>query len=356
LIDHHAQYNKMEDIDMTASTLPNLRIFTKKDADPHALEGEKIGILGYGNLGRPFALNLRDSGVESVVIGNIQDAYADQAISEGFKVVSLAEASKMDIVLILLPDEVIPEVFSREIAPNLSPHSAIVFASGYTKAYDLIQPPRDVDILLLAPRMAGENARQRYINHQGFYAYISVEQDTSGKAWKRLLGLSSGVGVLDAAALEISLCMEADLDLFIEQTLGAIVGLAIMNAYSVGQAASIPVEALAMEMYIDEEMETVWRGFREKGFFRSSLAHGPTAMYGGYLRTMELMQLNLDTCFTKILEEIHNGKFAHQFQEERQSGYPMLEVANQMIATEDMISKAEDWLKGQISSANQDPQ
>lgn len=340
---------------MTDAVPVPLRLFTEKDADPQALNGEKVGILGYGNLGRPFALNLRDSGVKDIVIGNIQDAYADQAHAEGFTVVSLAEASHRDIVLILLPDEVIPEVFGPEIATNLTPHSAIVFASGYNLAYGLIQPPRVVDILLLAPRMAGENARQRYLNQQGFYAYISVEQDVSNKAWKRLLGLAHGVGVLKAAALELSLRMEADLDLFIEQTLGAVVGLAIMNAYTVGQAASIPVEALAMEMYIDEEMETVWRGFREKGFFRSSLAHGPTAMYGGYLRTMDLMQLNLDTYFSKILEEIRCGKFATQFQEERQAGYPMLELANELIASEDLISSAEDWLKGQINTARETP-
>ena len=155
-----------------------------------------------------------------------------------------------------------------------------------------------------------------------------------------------------AAALELSLQMEADLDLFIEQTLGAVVGLAIMNAYSVGQSAGIPVEALAMEMYIDEEMETVWRGFREKGFYRSSLAHGPTAMYGGYLRTMQLMQMDMDTHFATILQEIRAGEFARQFQEERQAGYPMLEQAGEMIEAENTVSKAEDWLKGQISSAH----
>ena len=329
-----------------------LRLFTEKDADPQALSGEKIGVLGYGHLGRPFALNLRDSGIQDIVIGNIPDTYAEQARAEGFTVVSLAEAARSDVVLILLPDEVIPEVFSAEIASNLTPGSAIVFASGYNLAYGLIQPPAGTDILLLAPRMAGENARQRYLNQQGFYAYISVEQDSSGKAWKRLLGLAHGVGVLKAAALELSLQMEADLDLFIEQTLGAVVGLAIMNAYSVGQSAGIPVEALAMEMYIDEEMETVWRGFRDKGFYRSSLAHGPTAMYGGYLRTMELMQLEMDTNFARILEEIRSGEFARQFQEERQAGYPMLEQAQEMIAAENTISKAEDWLKGQISSAH----
>ncbi len=335
-----------------AETNPTaLRLFTEKDADPHALDGERIGILGYGHLGRPFALNLRDSGVKNLVIGNVPDDYAAQARSEGFTVVSLAEAAEADIVLVLLPDEVIPEVFKPHIASHLKANSAIVFASGYNLAYGLIQPPAGVDILLLAPRMAGENARQRYLKGQGFYAYISVEQDFSGKAWKRLLGLAHGVGVLKAAAMELSLKLEADLDLFIEQTLGAVVGVGIMTAYACGQAAGIPVEALALEMYIDEEMETVWRGFREQGFFRSSVAHGPTAMFGGYLRTMQLMQLEMGTHFTKILEEIHNGEFARQFQAERAAGYPMLSQANAMIFNDNPISKVEDWIKEQIKSA-----
>ena len=155
-----------------------------------------------GHLGQPIALNLRDSGVRSIIIGNIEDDYAKRAKEDGFDVVSIEEATKgATIVMVLLSDEVIPEIFAKAIAPHLAPKSAIVFASGYTLGYDLIKPAKDIDVLLLAPRMAGENARQRYKEGRGFYAYVSVENDASGKGWKRVIGLADGVGILKAGAV-----------------------------------------------------------------------------------------------------------------------------------------------------------
>jgi ketol-acid reductoisomerase len=320
--------------------------FTINDAEPGMLEGERIAIFGYGHLGRPFALNIRDSGIDSLTIGNIDDDYAAVAEGDGFIVKPPADAAKdADILFILLPDEVIPDIYPSELAPNISPGSAIVFASGYTLAYDLIEPSNDIDILLLAPRMAGENARQRYINGEGFFAYISVEQDYSDHAWKRLLGLSNAVGVLNAGAMNLNAKQEADLDLFIEQTVGAILGVSIMAAFSIGVDAGIPEEALVMEMYYSQEMEMVWRSFREKGFFKASEVHGPTALYGGFIRTMSFMQSGLGETFEEILAEIQDGEFAHRFQEERASGYPMLSQAQSMTMEDSPISQAEGRLK-----------
>jgi ketol-acid reductoisomerase len=240
---------------------------------------------------------------------------------------------------VLLPDEVIPEVFAAEVAPNLAPGSAIVFASGYNLAYGLIVPPDGIDVLLLAPRMAGENARQRYLNRQGFFAYVSVEEDASGKAWRRLLGIAHAVGVLYAGALELDARREADLDLFIEQTLGAVVGVAIMSAFNLGVEAGIPPEAMVMEMYMSEEMEMVFHSFREQGFFRASDTHGPTALYGGFVRTMQLMMSDLAHKFRETLEEIQSGEFARQFQAEREAGYPTLAQALAMTAEESPVTQ-----------------
>jgi len=141
---------------MLNSQKPATRCFTARDAIADALEGERIAVLGYGHLGQPFALNLRDSETTSLVIGNIPDEYAQQAKRAGFAVLPIREAvACSDVVLILLPDEVIPEIFPTEIAPHLSPGAAIVFASGYNLAYGLISAPPQVDVLMLAPRMAG---------------------------------------------------------------------------------------------------------------------------------------------------------------------------------------------------------
>jgi ketol-acid reductoisomerase len=318
----------------------SLRFFGLRDADPHALDNERICVLGYGNLGRAICLNLRDAGLAGLVVGNIADEYADRARVEGFTVVPIGEAvAKADIAFVLLPDEVIPEVFVADIAPNLDAGSAIIFASGYNLAYGLIAPPGDADVLLLAPRMGGELARERFLEDRGFVAYVSVENDASGKGWQRLLGVAQAVGVLQAGALELDARREADLDLFIEQTMGAAIGVAIMSAFTLGVEAGIPPEAMVLEMYMSGEMETVFRAFREMGFYRASDTHGPTAMYGGFIRTMELMQSNLASIFRHTLEEISSGQFAQQFQAERDAGYPSLGIAEQMASGQSPIAQ-----------------
>jgi ketol-acid reductoisomerase len=331
-----------------------LRCFRQKDADPQALQGERIAVVGYGHLGQPFALNLRDSGIpaEAIVIGNIEDDYAAAARADGFEVLSPRQAvAGADIVLVLLPDEVIPEVFASDVAPALAPGSAIVFGSGYNLAYGLIQPPAQVDVLLLAPRMAGENARQRFLKREGFYAFVSVEQDASGKAWRRLLGLADKVGVLQAGALELNARREAILDLLIEQTVGAALGMSIMNAFSLGVEAGIPPEAMVFEMYMDEEMEMVWRSFRQQGFMRASNAHGPSALYGGFVRTMQLMSSDLGPKFRETLGDIQSGAFARNFQTEREAGYPLLSQAMAMVTGDDPITQAEARLRALLAGA-----
>ncbi|MGD2207565.1 MAG: NAD(P)-binding domain-containing protein [Anaerolineae bacterium] len=317
-----------------------LRVFTQQDADSHALDDERVAVLGYGNLGRAVALNLRDSGVAPLVVGNIEDEYAEQARAEGFAVQPIRKAvAASDIALVLLPDEVIPEVFAAEIAPGLGPGSAVIFASGYTLAYGLIDPPADVDVLLLAPRMGGEHIRQRFLSGRGFFAYISVERESNERAWRRLLGIADAVGALRAGVLELDARREADLDLFVEQTLGAAVGVAIMSAFTLGVEAGIPPEAMVMEMYMSGEMETVFQAFRERGFFRASDFHGPTALYGGFMRTMQLMMSDLSGKFREALEEIQSGEFARQFQAEREAGYPTLSQAQAMTAEESPVTR-----------------
>lgn len=323
-----------------------LRFFKTHDANPQVLQNQQIAVLGYGHLGRPFALNLQDSHIRDLVIGNIADEYAKLACQEGFIVRTISEAvAGADIILVLLPDEVIPDIFGTDISPHLKPGAAIVFASGYTLAYDLISPPKDVDLLMLAPRMAGENARQRYLRGEGFFAYVSVETDFSGKAWSRLLALAQAVGVLEAGALELNAVQEANIDLFIEQTMGAVLGTAIMQAFTIGDDAGIPPEALVMEMYMSEEMEMVFRAFREEGFFKASSVHGPTALFGGFLRTMTFLGSDLGTSFENILVEIQSGEFAKKFQSEREAGYPMLTQAEAMSMEDNPITQAEARLR-----------
>src|SRR5713226_1880401 len=254
---------------MTDERKTRVKVYREADGPGGGLAGEAVAVLGYGNLGRTAALNLRDSGVK-VRIGNREDEYADRARDEGFEVVPLEVASADDIVFVLLPDEVIPAVFACEIAPALRPGGAIAFASGYSLAFDLIHPPESVDVLLVAPRMAGISARTRYLAGEGFWGCVGVEADRSGRAQQRMLGLAEALGMLRAGAVEMSATVEASLDLFVEQTVGSLLGMAIMIAFDVGREAGIPPEALVMEMYMSGEMEVVFKAFRESGFLRSS--------------------------------------------------------------------------------------
>ena len=329
---------------MTNQRETHVKVYGTADELPGALFGEAVAVLGYGNLGRSAALNIRDSGVK-VRIGNQEDAYAGRARAEGFEVVPLAAAASDDIVFVLLPDEVIPGAFAQEIAAALRPGSAMAFASGYSLAFDLVRPPDTVDVLLVAPRMAGHTARKRYLEGGGFWACVGVEADRSGRARQRMLGLAQALGVLRVGAIEMSATMEATLDLFVEQTVGALLGQAVMMAFEVGREAGVPAEALVMEMYMSGEMEAVFEAFRETGFFRASEDHGPTALFGGLTRTLEMDREAMTTRFRAILQDIRSGGFAHRFQDEAQAGYPMLAMARAMIHGGSPITEAEDVLR-----------
>jgi ketol-acid reductoisomerase len=316
----------------------------RPDIDIAALAGEAVAVLGYGYLGRTAALNLRDSGVK-VRIGNRQDAYAERARADGFEVVSLGTAAMDDVIFVLLPDEVIPEVFASEIAPGLRAGSAIAFASGYCLAFQLVELPHSVDVLLVAPRMAGVVARERYLAGQGFWACVGVEADRTGRARARMLGLASALGALRSGAIETPAATEATLDLFVEQTVGPLLGAAIMTAFEVGREAGIPAEALVMEMYMSGEMEAVFEGFRRAGFFRASEDHGPTALFGGITRTLDLDREELATRFRRVLADIKTGDFARRFAQEARGGYPMLSLAREVMNSNSPITEAEASLR-----------
>jgi ketol-acid reductoisomerase len=322
----------------------DVRVYGAADAPARGLAGEAVAVLGYGYMGRTAALNLRDSGVK-VRVGNRDDEYAVRAQAEGFEVVPLATAAADDLVYVLLPDEVMPAVFATDVAPHLRAGAAVAFASGYSLAFGLIEPPASVDVLLVAPRMAGESARARFQHGRGFWACVGVEADRSGRAQQRMLGLADGLGILRAGAIEMSAKVEATLDLFVEQTLGAVLGQAIMIAFEVAREAGVPAAALVLEMYMSGEMETVFEAFRQTGFFRASEAHGSTAVFGGITRTLEMDPAAMAARFRAVLDDIRSGGFARRFQEEERNGYPMLALARQMMHGASPITSAEDRLR-----------
>jgi ketol-acid reductoisomerase len=321
--------------------------YRDRDADPTILDGTCVAVVGYGNLGRSIALNLRDAGV-SVVIGNRDDGYRDVAVADGFTVHDIAAAVEAaGLVYVLIPDEEIDVCFAESIAPHLRPGEAICLASGYALAYDLIDPPAGVDVLMLAPRMLGEEVRRSYQDGTGFFAYISVEQDATNHALDRLLALAHSVGALRKGAMPLRADQEALLDLFIEQTVGPYLGISIQLAFALGVQAGLPSEAMVLEMYMSGEMARTFQTFAEVGFFESVGWHGAVAQYGGFLRTMEIDRGAMADRFSRVLDDIRAGGFARRFQEERDAGGPTLaaieavkEAGSEMTEAEGRVRNA----------------
>jgi ketol-acid reductoisomerase len=299
-----------------------MRAFTEKDGDLNELAGRRVAVIGYGNQGRAQALNLRDSGVAGIVVGTLRDDSWSRAEADGFPVRDLAEAAAgADVLLLLLPDEEIPEVFESDIRPRLGPGGAIVLASGYALAFGGLAPPADADVLLLAPRMVGEKVRSRYERGDGFYSYVSVVQDASGRAWPLLLALAKGIGTLRRGAFELSAREEAVLDLFHEQGFGSLIGGLVLTMLEVGRSAGLPEEALVLDLYLSGEAAETFAAMAERGFYEQSRLHSLTSQYGGMLRALELDRAPLRRHLERILTEVQSGEFARRWRAERDSGY-----------------------------------
>lgn len=331
---------------MTETTVP--RFYREVDADRGTLAGSTVAVIGYGNLGRSMALNLRDSGLD-VVVGNVDDECRHRAVREGFDARDIAGAvAGADVVYLLLPDEVIPEVFREQVEPHLRDGAALAFGSGYVLAYELVKAPAHVDVLLLAPRMVGELVRRSYQDETGFLSYVAVEQDHTGHALARLLALASAAGSLQRGALELSAAQEALLDLFIEQTVGPYLGLAFQLAFAVGSAAGLPPEALVCELYMSGEMSRTIETMAELGFFQSVGGHGMVATFGGFAGTLAVDRDAMQRFFTERLDYIRRGDFARALQDEEARGYPTLSAIAAVTNLDNPLTAAEHRVRAAI--------
>ena len=332
------------------TTTDQLTFYNRRHSDHDSLKGHKVAVLGYGNLGSSMALNIREAGLD-VVVGNIDDDARRRAEAEDFSVQGIAEACReADVVYVLIPDEAIPARFESDIAPSLRPGTAVVFASGYCLAFGLVEVPEGIDVLMLAPRMLGEEVRTSTLDGTGYFSYCSVERDATGSAEVKLLALATAAGALHKGALVLPAAKEALLDLTVEQTVGPYLGTAIQVAFAIGTAAGIPPEAMVLELYASGEMSRTFATFAEKGFYRSVNGHGAVATFGGFLRTLEMDTVAMRNHFGLVSDEIRSGGFARRLQDEQENGYPTLRAIEAMTSGGDAMSSAEDrirsWLVG----------
>jgi ketol-acid reductoisomerase len=290
-------------------------IYHDEDADLAALSGHTIAVVGYGNQGRAQALNLRDSGLP-VVVGSIRDAGHARAADDGFEVAPIPEAvARARVVMLLVPDEVMPEVYRDSVAGGLRPGDLLSFASGYNIAFDLIRPPPDVDVVLLAPRMIGVGVREAYVQGRGFPSFVGVHQDASGSALARLLALAKGVGSTRAGCIEMSMHDEASLDLFNEQGFGPAFGRVLLTAADLLVEAGYPPEAVLLELYLSGELAYSLEQMRRVGMGKQMDYHSRTSQYGSATRGARFLDLDgpIRDKMRDILEEIRSGRFAAEW-------------------------------------------
>jgi ketol-acid reductoisomerase len=252
-------------------------VYTDADADLSHLEGRTVAIVGYGNQGRAQALSLRDSGVENVVVGNRADASRDRAEDDGFFVCTMAEAADCaDVVFLLVPDEVQPEVYRESIEPGLDSGDVLNFASGYNITYGFIEPPADVDVVMVAPRMIGTTVRELYEEGNGAPALLAVEQDASGEATEVALALAGGIGCTRAVVTDSDFESETVTDPMTEQALLPVFVSALRAKYETGVAP----ETVLMEQYLSREISHIWEQAATQGPIEQLTLHSQTSQYG----------------------------------------------------------------------------
>jgi ketol-acid reductoisomerase len=299
-------------------------IFYEHDASIDAIAGSDVAVVGYGNQGRSWALNLRDSGVDVRVCVR-SDATQEQARADGFDTRPVLEADTADIICVLVPDDVIP---SLGLSPR--PDACSIVASGYTPAFERFLPPGD--IAMIAPRMLGPEVRRCYEEGSGFITAIGVHTDATGHALERTLAVALALGGLREGAIELTLEQEAVLDLAVEQVLSP--ALTAVNTAFVGAMAArgIPLEAIVTELVLSGEVERTYRLLRESGFAVQSEFHSPTSQYGQLSRRGRFDHLDVRATMEELTDDISSGRFADEWDAERDAGYPSLTALKEQHA------------------------
>jgi ketol-acid reductoisomerase len=291
-------------------------IFYEQDADAAALAGKTVSVVGFGNQGRSWALNLRDSGAHPVVCVR-RDETRERAEDDGFDTHDIDEANGADVICILVPDDVIPLL---GLAP--SPTSCVVVASGYTLAFDRLVV--EGDAVMVAPRMLGPEVRLCYEEGIGFITAVGVHRDVTGNAQPTMLAVANAIGGLRQGAIELTPQQEALLDLSVEQVLSP--ALTAVNGAFVQEmlGRGIPLEAIIVELILSGEVERTYRLVREVGYAVQSEYHSPTSQYGQLSRRGRYDHLDVSTVMRSLTDDIEDGTFADEWDAERDAGYPNL--------------------------------
>jgi ketol-acid reductoisomerase len=309
------------------------------DADLADIAGEIIAVVGYGNQGRSWALNLHDSGCDVRVCVRA-DETRQRAAADGFEIAEIGDASLAGIVCLMVPDDVIPSLGITRPDDGLT-----LVASGYSLAFDRFGPAGDVG--MVAPRMLGPEVRRCYEEGTGFITAVGVHADRTGRALRRTLAVAKAIGGLRQGAIEMTPHQEAVLDLAVEQVLSPI--LTHVNAAFVGAMLErgIPIEAILTELYLSGEVERNYRLLREVGFVRQLELHSPTSQYGQLSRRGRYDEFDVLPRMREIVEDISSGKFADEWDAESRAGHPRLKELKEQHAGP-MAQAFEEMVRSQL--------
>lgn len=329
------------------------RMYYDKDCNLDLLKGKTVAIIGFGSQGHAHAQNLKESGV-NVVVG-LPAAFTDErkkVTDAGLKVVDTEEAAKLgDLIMILTPDQLQQQIFENSIRDGLEEGNVVMFAHGFNIVFNLIQPPKFVDIIMVAPKGPGHTVRSQYLEGKGVPSLIAVEQDFSGKAKDIALAYASGLGAGRAGILETTFREETETDLFGEQAVlcGGVTEL-MKAGFDTLVGAGYQPEIAYFECI--HEMKLIVDLVVEGGFAKMRYSISDTAEYGDYVTGKRIITEETRKEMKKILSEVQNGQFASKWVAENNAGgkanflaMRRNEAEHELEAVGKELRKLMSWLK-----------
>ena len=297
------------------------KVYTDKDADLSVFKGKTLAVLGFGSQGHAHALNLKESGC-NVIIGLYEGSKSIKVAREkGFEVLASAEAVKRaDIIMIALPDTKQAAAYEKDIAPNLTPGKTLLFSHGFAIHFKTVVPPKDVNVILVAPKGPGHIVRRQYTEGKGVPSLIAIYQNPGRNAKKIALAWAKGIGGTRAGVIETDFKEETETDLFGEQTVlcGGCTAL-VKAGYEVLVEAGYSPEMAYFECL--HELKLIVDLMNEKGIAGMRFSISETAKWGDVSVGPKIIDASVKKRMKKALKDIQTGKFAKEWVAEYKGGY-----------------------------------